>query len=74
MLARVYGTRHMFLTAKSNRRMWNLNPRPLESNPVALPLSQVHAKMLGLFFLQICWDFFKKMQFSRVSLAFLRPK
>ena len=59
-----------FLKAKSNRRRWDSNPRPLESNPGTLPLSQVHVKMLRSIFSPDLLGFFQKMQFSRVSLAF----
>ena len=38
-------TRFIF-EAKSNRLRWDSNPGPLDSNPRALPLSQVHVKIL----------------------------
>jgi hypothetical protein len=37
-------TRFIF-EAKSNRLRWDSNPRPLDSNPEALPLIQVHIKI-----------------------------
>jgi hypothetical protein len=51
---------HEIYKAKSNRLRWDSNPRPFDSNPGALPPSQVLVKILIFNFAYNLSQFFSK--------------